>query len=203
MAGGQPRGSRRQIYERCPRAKRAAVVNTGKGPRWGHRGLPRTPTQRCRDPRSVRGCAPRGPPRGFVITIAIASPSRYTRSRFTHFPCPPVPKRRSYFERCALFSESLHALSPLPNPVPKRRTALYSQPPRFPVEANAVPPPRGRREGEDVRRSGRASPRAPPFLGPGNAATLLHQRPLLARGLTDRGAAPPQVAKNAAASGTE
>lgn len=139
MAGGQPRGSRRQIYELCPHAKRAAVVNTGEGPRWGHRRLPRTPTQRCRDPRSVRGCAPRGPPRGFVITITTLSPAqRYTQSRFTHF-FPPVPKRRSYFERCVLFSESLHALSspplPFPNVAPRfihSRPGSPSKPTRFP-----------------------------------------------------------------------
>lgn len=202
MAGGQPRGSRRQIYELCPHAKRAAVVNTGEGPRWGHRGLPRTPTQRCRDPRSVRGCAPRGPPRGFVTTIPTLSPERYTQSRFTHFFPPPFPNVVLILSAACYF-QSRFTHFPPSSPVPKRRTALYSQPPRFPVEASAVHRPRGRREGEDVRRSGRASPRAPPFPGPGNAATLLHQRPLLARGLTDRGAAPPQVAKIAAASGTE
>lgn len=195
MAGGQTRGCRRQIYERLsPRQVRRGSKHRGrKGCAGGSGGLR---THRAPDsvPRMAALRFPRPPPSsgrgtpllpagggGGVVVIIIFSVIFGVVS-YTFAP-----------------SRVLHRCW-VPSRQPPRTHRRGERGPRRPGPAlRGAPGPAG--------GGGRASPRAPPFPGQGNAASLLHHRPLLARGLTDHGAAPPQVAKrtspSAVSPGTE
>lgn len=194
MAGGQPRGRRRQIYERLsPRQVRrgskqrgrAAMGAPGGSPPQPHPGPPSLPRLY---PASPDGRLPPGggPPLlpvsggggGIIIIIIIL---RVT-SELLHPLFPPS----SALHR-VLFSSPAKARRGRPG---THRRGERGSPPPSPCPG---PPLRG--APGPVTGDGRTSPRAPPFPEQRNAASLLHHRPLLARGLTDHGAAPPQVAK--------
>lgn len=194
MAGGQPRGCRRQIYERLsPRQVRRGSKHRGRAAPGAAGGsariAPPTPSRAWLRPASPARRLPpgEGPSLlpagggGGVVVIIIFS---------------------------VIFGVASYTFAP--SRVLHRGWVRGRQPPRTHRRGERGP----RRPGPALRGApgpagcgGRASPRAPPFPGQGNAASLLHHRPLLARGLTDHGATPPQVAKrtspSAVSPGTE
>lgn len=174
MAGGQPRGCRRQIYERLsPRQVRRGSKHRGKAALGAAGGsariASRTPSlaslARLRFASPTRRLPPGGGrpllPAGVVVVIIIIlifSPTRDIQSRFIHFcPFPSFASRLGSQPAAAPHAPSRRAGSPPPRAgAPRRSRAGSRRRPSLPA-------------GSPLPRAGkcRKSSPSPPALSPG------------------------------------
>lgn len=174
--GASPAAAGGRFTSACPRAKSAAVVNRGRGLRWGQRGAPHASRPGPRPSHPSHGCAPlpparRLPPGGgrpllpagggggvVVIIIIIFSPTRNIQSRLIHFcPFASFASRLGSRPAAAPHAPSRRARSPPPRAGAPRCSGAGSR--RRPSLPAGSPLPR-------AGKCRKSSP-SPPALSPG------------------------------------